>query len=199
MAPKKTIFIIPGFRQKASQHAYKSLAQMLKKEGFSPIPVNISWKQRTVSENTDEFLKQFKQVRRKEKYILGFSYGAMIAFLAATKVKTSGIILCSLSPYFKEDLFKKYPGVRADITKMQYKDFLNLPCSILAKKVRTKHVSMLYGDKESKLVISRVTQTFKLINAKQKYLLPVKKSEHNIADKRYQHTINFAAQQLLYL
>jgi pimeloyl-ACP methyl ester carboxylesterase len=198
MATKKTIFIIPGFKHKPTQAVYRGLAKMLKKEGYSPIPVTIPWKQKTISENVEYFLKIYKKTRRKEKYILGFSYGAMIAFLAATKIPTEGLILCSLSPYFREDITKKHVRI-SDLTPERYEDFLKLPCSILAKKVKTKHLLMLYGDKESKLLIKRVTQAFAHMQVKEKHLLPIRKTDHNIADKRYLHTIHFAAQQMLYI
>lgn len=199
MNSKKTILIIPGFRHSPLQHAYKTLSKTLKKEGYYPIVVKIPWKKTTISENTEYFLKVYKSIRRKEKYILGFSYGAMIAFIASTKVSTKGLILCSLSPYFKEDVSKKHFKEISNVTPLRYEDFRHLSCDILAKKVKAKHVLMLYGDKESPLLIKRVTQAFKHISTKEKYLVPIKKTEHNISDKRYLRTIHFATQHLLYV
>ncbi|MFI5265598.1 MAG: hypothetical protein ACHQT7_02540, partial [Candidatus Levyibacteriota bacterium] len=106
MIREKVIFIIPGFRQSTTSTAYKEIAKVLKSEGYHPILVKIPWKGSTISSSTEYFLKRFNKIDAKKKYILGFSYGAMIAFLAATKVKTTGLILCSMSPYFKEDLSK---------------------------------------------------------------------------------------------
>src|SRR5688572_2041642 len=103
MAGNKSIFIIPGYRHVPTQKAYQAIAALLKDAGYDPILVTIPWKKRTISENTEYFLKTYKKVHTK-KYILGFSFGAMIGFLAATKMSVDGLILCSLSPFFQEDL-----------------------------------------------------------------------------------------------
>lgn len=154
---------------------------MLKRQGYTPIPVTIPWKQTTISENTDYFLKKYKKVDIKNKYILGFSYGAMIAFLAATKVKTSGLILCSLSPYFKED----------------YQGFPNLPYAKLAKQIKAKQTLMFYGAKETKSLIKRVSATFRYIPSANKYLIQIQKTEHDIGSIRYLQTLQFATKELL--
>ncbi len=154
---------------------------MLKKEGYTPIPVSIPWKQTTISENTEYFLKKYKKIDTKKKYILGFSYGAIIALLASTKVKTSGLILCSLSPYFKED----------------YQGFPNLPYAALAKQVKAKQTLMLYGAKETKSLIKRVSATFRYIPSAEKYLIQIRKTEHDIGNIRYLQTLTLATKELL--
>ena len=146
---------------------------MLKKEKYHPILVKIPWNATTVAENTEFFLKAYKKIVRKKKYILGFSYGAMIAFHASTKVRTSGIILCSLSPYFKED----NPASL-------------LCCAELAKKIKTKQIHLLYGTRETKSLIRRTTFAFAKIVSKSKRLTPVRKTEHNIGDKNYLYQIH---------
>lgn len=93
---KRDVFIIPGYKHTPKFMAYRNIAQILKSQGFHTIPVAIPWKHTTISENTMYFLKKYKKVKTKKKYLLGFSFGAMIAFLASTKVRVSGLILCSL-------------------------------------------------------------------------------------------------------
>lgn len=173
MITKKTIFIIPGFRQRPSQKAYQKLAKMLKKEKYHPILMKIPWNATTFAENTEYFLKAYKKIVRKKKYILGFSLGAIIALHASTKVRTSGLILCSLSPFFKED----------DSTSP-------LRCAELAKKIKTKQIHLLYGTRETKSLIRRTTFAFAKIVSKSKRLTPVRKTEHNIGDKNYLYQIH---------
>src|SRR5258705_1869469 len=143
MRQTKVVFIIPGFRQKPTQIAYKEIAKKLKSEGYFPVPITINWKETTISENTDYFLSQVKKrdLVNKKIYILGFSYGAMIAFLAATKIKVHGLILCSLSPFFKEDLQKLSKSATALEIK-RYMNFSILPAKELARKVKAKNVCM---------------------------------------------------------
>lgn len=189
MFAKKTIFIIPGYRHTPTHKAYKEIAKVLQNEGYSPILIAIPWKQTTISENTKYFLKEYKKIHRKKKYILGFSLGAMIAFLASTKVEVSGLILCSLSPYFKEDLQKVSNSLR-------YQDFSKLHCATLAKQIKAEQILMLYGSKEARILIKRVKEAFYQISSKQKYLFSIKETDHNIGDKKYLRTIHQVAKEL---
>ncbi|MDZ4228589.1 MAG: hypothetical protein U1E54_05080, partial [Candidatus Levybacteria bacterium] len=91
MADKKAIFIIPGFNHSPADKAYRQIVKVLRKEGYSPILVKIPWKNTTILENTKYFLKEYRKVKLKKKYILGFSFGAMIAFIASTKVRSCGL------------------------------------------------------------------------------------------------------------
>jgi alpha/beta superfamily hydrolase len=169
----KAVFIIPGFGQTTSQKSYQKITEIIKKEGFSPILVNIKWNN-SLTDSTKYFLKIYKKIHSKKKYILGFSYGAMIAFIAASKVRTSGLILCSLSPYFREN-----------------------PSPAIAKRVKTKQVFMLYGTEESKTLIKQVRTTFEQISAVEKHLIPVLQTDHRIGDKKYLIKIHEAARTLL--
>lgn len=150
-----------------------------------------------MSENTMYFLKEYKKIRRKEKYILGFSYGAMIAFLAATKVHVSGLILCSLSPYFQEDIQNKTRTRKSTLEKKRYDDFVTLHSGRLAKQLKTKQVMMLYGVQEAKSLIKRVSETFYQIPTTQKKLFAVKKAEHNLGNTSYLEKIKQATMRLL--
>lgn len=193
---KKVVFIIPGFRQSPASTAYKKLAKILKNEGYHPILVKIPWKNSTISENAEFFMKRFKKTEAAKKYILGFSYGAMIAFLVSTKVRTSGLILCSLSPYFKEDISSIKTRGTSILMRQRYDDFSKLHCSTLSKKIKTKQVVMLYGTLEARSLIRRVTDTFGKIEGKNKKLISIKKTDHNIGDKKYLQVIHATTQTL---
>lgn len=193
---RRTVFIIPGYKHKPQNKAYKEIAKILRKEGYLPILVKILWKQTTISQNCEYFLKKYKKINSRKKYILGFSFGAMIAFLASTKVSVSGLILCSLSPYFKEDLSKAKDRTISSMTKERYKDFSGLRCSTLAKQIRARKTLMLYGTKEEKSLIMRVTKAYRQIPVKYKYLIPILKTEHNIGDRRYLYAIHKITKEL---
>lgn len=179
MIQRKAIFIIPGFKQLVTDKAYRKIAKILKDEGYFPILVKIPWKNTTILENTEYFLKEYRKVKLKKKYILGFSFGAMIAFIASTKVSSAGLILCSLSPFFKEDL-------------PMYK----ISSFSLAKKIKSKQILMMYGSQEARSLIRRVTDTFANISSANKFLISIYKTEHNIGTKRYLTKIHQAARAL---
>lgn len=183
----KCIFIIPGYRQSPYSRAYVAIMEALIKKNFIVIPVETSWNNKTISENTAEFIELFNSTEGSKKYILGFSYGAMIAFIAASKIKTDGLILCSLSPFFSEDISK--PNSFSKLNLKRYSDFSKLNSGQLAKKLKTKKVFMLYGAREAKELIKRVKTVFENIDKKNKYLLSIKNTDHDIADKKYLNKI----------
>lgn len=193
---KKTVFIIPGFKHHPITKAYKEIAKILKKEGYLPIFVPLVWKKRTVSENTAYFLKAYKKINRKKKYILGFSFGAMVAFIASTKVKSSGLILCSLSPFFQEDIKNTKMGLMSSLMAERYEDFAQFRSSTLAKKIKTKQIHMLYGSKEERSLKKRVNETFGHISSTRKCLIQIQKTEHTIGSMRYLQTIQQIARSL---
>ncbi|OGH12048.1 MAG: hypothetical protein A2857_03565 [Candidatus Levybacteria bacterium RIFCSPHIGHO2_01_FULL_36_15] len=192
----KTIFIIPGFKHLPTNKAYKEIAKILKSQGYLPVPVTIRWRQTTISQNCEYFLKKYKTINSKKKYILGFSFGAMIALLASTKVSVRGLILCSLSPYFREDLSKVNNSWISSLITQRYQDFSKLHCATLAKKIKAKQILMLYGTKEARSLKKRVRQAFGQISSTHKYLIPIKKTEHDIGDRRYLNKIHQIAKQL---
>ena len=179
MLRKKTIFIIPGHRQLPTNKAYKEIVKFLKKEGYHPIIVSLSWRNNGFLDNTEYFLKKYKKVNREKKYILGFSFGAMVAFLASTKVDVSGLILCSLSPYFKEDL---------ESSSLHFAD--------LVKQIKAKQILMVYGTKEERTLIRRVRKAYADMPLENKYLYTIKGIDHTIGNKKYLQTIHQAAKFL---
>lgn len=122
--------------------------------------------------------------------MFGFSLGAMIAFLAATRVEVGGLILCSLSPYFKEDLENLKRENGSALKKRRYRDYSKLDCATLAKRIRARQIFMFYGKKEARSLINRVQNAFDGMIAFDKYLIPVQNTGHNIADARYLETIH---------
>lgn len=173
-----TIFILAGYRQQPTQRAYKQIALILKKQGFRPVPIPLSWANTTISANTDYFLKRYKRIRVKKKYILGFSFGAMVAFLASTKVSVAGLILCSLSPYFTEDLPKRELPRR-------YADYANLHFGSLSRLIKARQIILLYGSNEAKALIRRVNDAFVTIPTERKYVYQVRDTGHEIGNRQY--------------
>ena len=190
MIEKKAIFIIPGFKHLPKNKAYRKIFEILKREGYFPILVKIPWRNSTILENTNYFLKEYKRINAEKKYILGFSFGAMIALIASTKVQSSGLILCSLSPFFKEDM------PISKTAKNKNKDLYRFASASLAKKVKSKQILMMYGSKEARSLIRRVNDTFHDISSANKFLFSIYKTEHNIGTKRYLNKIYQAARIL---
>lgn len=186
MKKKGTFFIIPGFRQRATNKTYKEISNFLKKEGFTPVIVPVEWSKNSIQENAEHFVNVYSKSRSRRKYVLGFSYGAMIALIASSKIQIEGLVLCSLSPYFKNDL-------KHNSRKTEY---VHLDSSKLAKKTKAKKILMLYGKNEAKDLVKRVSETFIDLKLQNKYLIPVESAEHNIGHKEYLFSIHASTRVL---
>jgi len=78
----------------------------------------------------------------------------------------------------------------------RYEDFAQLQSSILAKKIKTKQIHMLYGAREAKSLKKRVNKTFDQIVSARKQLTQIQKTEHEIGSIRYLQTIQQVARVL---
>ena len=147
MQKQKTFFIIPGFQTQASDEEYSWLVRLLQDNNYLVRCVPILWSRRTVTQNAEEFLQYFEIHKTDENYILGFSYGAVIAFITAEKTNPNKLFLCSLSPDFSEDsesmpiVIRNYIGVR------RYLDTKTRSARAIVKKLKTPTV-IFYGEKE---------------------------------------------------
>lgn len=185
---KKVAYIVPGYGEThLRQRSYKKIAQKCISNGIEPIYISIDW-HKGDPENfygyLQEFLSQYKKPIDTKVYVLGFSFGAMIAFLTAEKTKPDGLILCSLSPYFIEDLPTLKPAwvkwFQDTFTKSKYRFYT------YASKI-TAQTYIIVGDKEGDECIKRAKQAKKHI--KNSMLTVVEGAKHNINQKEYQTSI----------
>ncbi|MFA6094741.1 MAG: hypothetical protein WC757_02530 [Candidatus Paceibacterota bacterium] len=185
---KKIAYIIPGYGEShLKQRGYNKVAKFFEARGVTPIHVEIGWgrnKPERFSEYAEQFLKQYKKQKGVETYILGFSYGATLAFLTAHKTKPKAFIFCSLSPYFEEDLIHLKPSwvkwFRKSFTESDYS------FTKLALKIKTR-TYLIAGDDEGKEVMSRAK------DAKRKLcdssLAIARGAKHKIGQEEYLKTI----------
>ncbi len=188
MSKKGTFFIIPGYRQKPTNKTYLEISRFLKKEGFNPMVLEVEWKKYSLLESVDKFIQIYKKSKSQRKYILGFSYGAVIAFTASSQIAPEGLVLCSLSPYFKNDLKTQDKNVG---------EFIQVDSKTTAKNTRAKKVLMLYGKNEARDLVKKVSETFQDIKLQNKFLIPVANVEHNLGHKEYLFSIHASARVLL--
>ncbi len=139
IAMSKIIYVIPGYPHTTSMDMYKPLLALLKEQQFNIVPVSITWKYRVMSDYCKEFLKQYtKHTKTDEVYILWFSFGAMIAFITSPETNPKALFLCSLSPFFQEDL----PGIKERWKKSlgfrRTSDFDATSFDLIAKRVKCK-------------------------------------------------------------
>lgn len=185
---KRVAFIIPGYKFSPSQSEYQQIGSYFESVKIQPIYIEVKWDRSTISNNLQSFLTIYQNTQADEKYVLGFSFGAVIAFLASSQVKFKAQILCSLSPYFKEDLPKIKKWWARFIGKKRYADFYSLEADKLVMTVKTP-TFFLYGAEESSLVVERAQETFANLKILKK-LIPVEGVKHDISDIRYLNAID---------
>lgn len=192
---KKIVYIIPGFKHSPLKKAYQDIARLFEERNFEVVLVKIDWKYKTINDWETQFLKDNYKEENPENYIFGFSYGAVISFLISTQKNINTQILCSLSPYFKEDLSSVPKSWKKQIGRRRVESFENIEMSSIAPKIKSK-TYLLFGTKEHKSVQSRANDTFKRLQT-EKYLIPVKGSKHDIANPEYLKEIGKVINQLV--
>jgi alpha/beta superfamily hydrolase len=181
---QKIAYIIPGNGESHKrQKGYDKVAEFFKERGITPIHVEISWnvkKPHQFEYWKAQFLKKYKRPKNAKVYVFGFSFGAVIAFLAEPKTRPDNLILCSLSPYFVED----QPKLPAAWLKWYKKNIQGSDYEFkkLAPHIRTKTI-LIMGDKEPSVVGIRARAAKKMI--KKSSLVVAKGAKHRISQKEY--------------
>jgi len=182
---KKTFFIVPGFYGEPTDNNFKWLSRFLKQKGFDVKIVPIKWRYLTMLEYSKQFVNYYKKHTSGKNYVLGFSYGAVIAFLTANELRPRKIFLCSLSPDFKEDLRAMKPWMRKYVGKKRIENIKTRSGVKIAKSLNIPSV-IFYGEIEARQFPQlkiRCEQTGKLA-AKSKVVV-VKDAPHKIDHINY--------------
>ena len=189
MVKGKTFFIVPGFRQQSTDREYQWLRTLLKASGFSVIPVPIVWERRTMDDYCADFESTYKKYKTQENYILGFSYGAVIAFLTAQTLGPKKIFLCSLSPDFKEDVSAMSSAMQKYIGKSRVAHSRRTSAKAVAKELTVPSV-VFCGEVEGKKypqLMTRCRETVQI--AARSKLVMVERAPHRIDFPAYQTAI----------
>ncbi len=179
---KKVAFIIPGYPYSPRRKEYQTIANYFSKAGIAPVLINITWKTPT-PRNFNDYLKELARQTRVYKncttYLLGFSFGAILALLATKQLRPKAVILCSLSPYFAEDM-EALPNSWRVWWKKHYKN--NLSFKKIAATVNAK-TFLLVGDLEHATVHVRAEAAKKILSRAD--LHTVKGAEHKLETPSY--------------
>ena len=90
-----TFFIIPGFHGQTSLDRYNPLKALLKKKkGLVVKTPKVDWKYRVMSDYVGDFKEYFENHKSERNIVLGFSFGAMIAFISAQTLPVDRLYLC---------------------------------------------------------------------------------------------------------
>jgi pimeloyl-ACP methyl ester carboxylesterase len=103
----KTVLFVPGYKEDLTSRDYKSTLAMIEKSGYKVKFVPIHWDRTTINDWVAELEEEYSKHNPKETILAGFSFGAMTAFVTATKQNPAELWLFSLSGYFDKDIKSK--------------------------------------------------------------------------------------------
>jgi pimeloyl-ACP methyl ester carboxylesterase len=153
----KTVFLIAGFRlnQTAADPKFKELREAIAAKGYGVLGVPITWNRKAVSDYLKLFLEFYEKNKSEQNIIVGCSYGAMVTFLAAPMVRPDKILLCSLSPYFREDMLKRGETRSSKkFGKSRTADHYSLLADSTAKKLNQTDVESVFMVGEQELGVN---------------------------------------------
>lgn len=188
----KTVLFVPGFKENKQSRNYDATMKAIESCGYKVKFVPISWKRTTIVDWIDELDKVYRNFDSVQTILAGFSYGAMTAFMTATKRNPSELWLFSLSPYFAEDLKSK--NMRdtwlKGIGKHRVVDFSALSFESLAKSVNCKTLlfaGQLEIDKWP-VIGERAKDAHSLLRNNKLVIIP--EVGHDVADLKYIEAIS---------
>lgn len=184
----KTLFIIPGFKEKISDPQYVALRKVFVREGFDVHVVPIVWDRRVMTDWVAQFDEYYREHRGKKNIVLGFSFGAMIALVTAQRLRPDALALCSLSPYFAEDLPKIPDRWRRFIGKRRTEDFARYSMKQAVKGLSISAKVFIGGAEQQqfRLLAARCTLAATALKCPVTVIDGVK---HDIGDVRYRDAL----------
>ena len=172
--------------EKTKLKKYQKVIKFFQASHFKTVPVKITWDYKVMSDYAKEFLSQFKPAGKGEEvYLFGFSFGAMIALITVAQIKPKVLFLCSLSPYFKEELPYIKNSWKKIVGSKRLEDFKKFSLNRLAKSVHCKTI-LVFGAKESpdtKAEVKRAKSINKKIKNSKLFIIP--DAKHEIGGKSY--------------
>jgi len=192
----KIVYIIPGFGQNTDMPGYTDLIKFFKTKKFKVVPIKITWKNKVMSDYVNEFQNQLVHKKEDDIYLFGFSFGAIIAFISAEKIKPKTLFLASLSPYFKEDLKYNRPAWSKYLGKKRMKDFENFSFNQLSKKINCQTYLFVEGLK-NKEILRRVKDAHKKI--KKSELIIIENTKHDISQTEYLNKVKETINKITYI
>ena len=147
------IYLIPGLGEHCGLLRYKKLTEVLKKDGYQVVCVNPDW-YNLVS-------KQVFSVE-KDAIVVGFSFGAILAYLIVKKYPCKKVIFASISPIHTFSFKELEKDFRKDITPKLGKELAQTRGTELAKDIKKIKIYLkelktpfvtLAGENEEKVML----------------------------------------------
>ncbi|HSW66356.1 MAG TPA: alpha/beta hydrolase [Bacillota bacterium] len=131
----KTVLFVPGFMEDYASRDYETLLAGIGAKGYRTQFVPIAWRRTVIDDWVQELHEVYRTHNPKQTVLAGFSFGAMVALMAASQRQPAALWLCSLSPFFAEDMPDLKVTWLHDIGERRAARFRKLPFSAIVPKV----------------------------------------------------------------
>lgn len=188
----KTVLFVPGYRENLKSRDYTSTIKAIEAAGYIVKFVPIQWVRTTIEDWVAELEAEYSKHDPQRTILAGFSFGAMTAFVVASKRNPSELWLFSLSGYFNEDIKSKdmKKSWLSNLGHRRVTAFSKLDYKKLASKIACR-VLLFAGQIEMDMwptMRHRTNESPKyLANA---HLTIVAGVGHDVADAKYISTIS---------
>lgn len=98
------VLYLPGGGTSRANYPYDKILRKIQRRGHKTVFCPITWRGTTINDWVDEVQPMYQKYEAAQTILVGFSYAAMASLLLTVRRPPAGLILCSLSPYFAEDL-----------------------------------------------------------------------------------------------
>jgi predicted alpha/beta hydrolase family esterase len=163
---KINLLIIPGFGEATSEHPYRGLVKKYS-SAYNVITFTPHWDYSVASKWLHELDIKLSKIKTENTIVVAFSLGAYITLLAAQSYHFKQVILCSLSPFYKEQLHMLPDSAKTFLGKRRVKDFYTHQ---IPQQVKKGSYVFLFGSEdwvvgiqESKKLAKKYNGTFSLI------------------------------------
>lgn len=192
----KVLYLIPWFTEQIHEERYHNLINVLKSKDIKIVPILIDRKYKTMSDYVYQAISQINKHKSWDIVsILWFSFGAVISYIISSQTDIIDTqYLCSLSPYFQEDLDHIPQRRKRFMGKKRIQDFQSISSSLLAKNI-SAHTYLLYWTQEHPAV---ATTSIRISNDLQNHnIIAIPWGKHDISQAVYHSTIETLLSQTL--
>ena len=178
------IYILPGWGDRLTDKAYKQIIAFAIAKGYKYLPIRVASRNRKFALGSNKSIKEIirgieSQILQpaQNDIILGFSIGALMAYIIAEHIKFKYVILCSLSAVIGNEL-KGYD--RVDVERIFSASQLREMAKMKYGSLKPNRAILLYGENESKILKNLSN---KVGRRKGNSVIEIKAGEHELNQK----------------
>jgi pimeloyl-ACP methyl ester carboxylesterase len=182
-----TAIILPGWEHNVEDEGYTNIADMFRENDFEVLFYSPDWQEHDYQAWIAGLVKLTKD-SQGPLTVLGFSMGAMTAFMASSDIDLENLILCSPSGYFSEYALllsneeKKWAEINVP-------DYDKLSAKKIVESCRVAHGYILAGRKELSDWPDFDKWTTDLQQMTNWVFIKIDDAGHEIEDLNYQNAI----------